>query len=67
MVTRKFKIKYISHIFLVDRTTLELVFLIAAFFVRFTSVGLHSDIHCVLYFTLFFHSIVGGHLDLFHF
>lgn len=55
----------VSHLFLVDRTTLE--FLLAAFFVTVTHVGVNSSTHCVLYSTLFYHSVVGRHLDLFHF
>lgn len=43
-----------SHIFLVDRTTLKLVFLLAAFFVRVIHVGVNSRILCVLYSSLFF-------------
>ena len=55
----------VSHIFLVDR--LKLVFLLAAFFVRVIHVGVNSSILCVLYSSLFFHSVLGGHLNLFHF
>lgn len=60
MATRNFKIKYVSYIiFLLDWATLELVFLHRTFLMRFSHGGIGSSIHCVLYSTLFFHTVVG--------
>lgn len=53
MVTRNFKIKHVSYIiFLLDRATLELVFLLSAFFMRFKHGGGSSRIHgCLLLYS----------------